>query len=309
MIGIYKITNAINGKIYIGQSINIQRRWNQEKNKAFNQNDPAYNQLLSQAFRKYGVDNFTFEIIEKLSTEALNEREEYWINYFNSKTPGGYNAQSGGRYIYTPNPFASSVLTLDDVEEIKELLRTTNLPMSKIAEEYKVGLSTINDIAKGRTWFDKSLTYPLRATLNFNKEVGQYSKNGSLIAIYPSIAVASRKTGINASSISTIAKTKGEGSRKTAGGYMWRIIEELDNPEQIEPVMYICDNQNPKQKAPSKTARGKAIGQYTKDGQFVEIYECMKDAAEKTGITLKNISAVISGKNRTAGGYIWKIEE
>lgn len=77
MIGIYKITNKINNKVYIGQSIDIQRRWCQEKNKAFNENDTAYNQLLSKAFRKYGIDNFNFEVIEELSEELLNTREEY----------------------------------------------------------------------------------------------------------------------------------------------------------------------------------------------------------------------------------------
>lgn len=46
------------------------------------------------------------------------------------------------------------------------------------------------------------------------------------------------------------------------------------------------------------------IGQYTKDDQFIEVYECMKDAAEKTGVPLKSISAVICGKKKTAGGFI-----
>lgn len=77
MIGIYKITNKINNKVYIGQSIDIHRRWHQEKNKAFNENDTAYNQLLSKAFRKHGLDNFTFEVLEELSEELLNTREQY----------------------------------------------------------------------------------------------------------------------------------------------------------------------------------------------------------------------------------------
>lgn len=309
MIGIYKITNTINGKVYIGQSIDIQRRWNQEKNAAFNKNSHSYNLLLSQAFRKYDIKNFTFEVVEELSTEALNEREEYWINYYNSKVPNGYNIQSGGDYIYVKNPLTSSILSLDEVTKIKELLQFTSLPMSKIAEEYEIGLSTINDIAKGRTWFDKDLAYPLRATTNFNKEIGQYLKDGKLIAIYPSATIAGRKTGIEASSISAIARTKGKGYRKTAGGYMWRLIEELDNPEQIEPIKYVCNNQDPQPKKPNKTARGKMIGQYTKDDQFIEVYECMKDASEKTGISLKSISAVVCGKKKTAGGFIWKVEE
>ena len=84
MMGIYKITNIINGKVYIGQSINIQRRWNQEKRCAFNESSPAYNQCISKAFRKYGINNFTFEVIEELVESALNERETYWIKFYNS---------------------------------------------------------------------------------------------------------------------------------------------------------------------------------------------------------------------------------
>lgn len=309
MIGIYKITNIINGKIYIGQSINIQRRWNQEKNKAFNQNDAAYNQLLSKAFRKYGVENFTFEVVEELSASALNEREEYWIGHFNSLTPNGYNAHNGGRYSYTPNPLNYSVLTEEEVKDIKTTLKETSIPMSKIAEEYCVSISTINAIAKGRSWRDVNEKYPIRATENFNKEIGQYTKDGKLVAIFSSAAEANRKTGISVSSISTICRNKGINNRKTAGGYMWRIVEELDNPEQIEPVEYICDNQNGKKIKEKKTSRGKEIAQYTKQGELIQVFSTMKDASQSTGIALKNISAVICGKNQTAGGFKWKIYE
>ena len=63
--GIYKITNQINGKSYIGQAIDIQTRWNKEKTRAFDLNSLEYEKTLSQAFRKYGLNNFTFEIIEQ----------------------------------------------------------------------------------------------------------------------------------------------------------------------------------------------------------------------------------------------------
>ena len=53
MMGIYKITNLINGQCYIGQSINIQKRWTAEKNTAFNENREDYNYPLFQAIRKY----------------------------------------------------------------------------------------------------------------------------------------------------------------------------------------------------------------------------------------------------------------
>lgn len=224
-------------------------------------------------------------------------------------TPHGYNTHSGGRYAYTPNPLNSSILTEEEVKDIKTILKETSIPMSKIANEYGVGLSTINDIAKGRTWKKENEEYPIRATLNYNKEVGQYAKNGKLVAIYSSIIEAHKQTGINAGSISTICRNKGINNRKTAGGYMWRIIEELDNPEQIEPVEYICDNQNGKKIKENKTARGKEIAQYTKQDELIQVFPTMKDAAQSTGIALKNISAVICGKNKTAGGFKWKVYE
>lgn len=66
MIGIYKITNKINGKIYIGQSINIERRW---KEHIF---DNRKNSLIHLAIIKYGKENFSFEVIEECNQKELN---------------------------------------------------------------------------------------------------------------------------------------------------------------------------------------------------------------------------------------------
>ena len=65
--GIYKITNLINSKVYIGQSRNIEERWKEHIEKGNNQNSEEYNYPLYQAFRKYGIDNFKFEILEECS--------------------------------------------------------------------------------------------------------------------------------------------------------------------------------------------------------------------------------------------------
>lgn len=99
MVGIYKITNRINGKIYVGQSIDIKERWYQHKYKAKHDTEKGYNSAIHQAFRKYGEENFIFEVIEECSSECLDEREKFWIKELNSLTPNGYNILSGGQKI------------------------------------------------------------------------------------------------------------------------------------------------------------------------------------------------------------------
>lgn len=91
MIGIYKITNMVNGKCYIGKSLDVEKRIYQHKN---NINSRPY---LQNAISKYGIDNFTFEVIEdNLSKTEYGDREIYWIKYYNSMSPNGYNLTSGG---------------------------------------------------------------------------------------------------------------------------------------------------------------------------------------------------------------------
>ena len=75
--GIYKITNLINNKVYIGQSIQLKVRWQQHLT-----SKKKY--ILYKAFKKYGIENFSFEIIEYCPPEKLNEREKYWISYYHS---------------------------------------------------------------------------------------------------------------------------------------------------------------------------------------------------------------------------------
>ena len=90
VVGIYKITNLINNKVYIGQSKNIEQRWAEHKSS-------KQNIHLHSAFCKYGLENFKFEIIETPEIEELNTRERYWINFYDSTNPNkGYNHTSGG---------------------------------------------------------------------------------------------------------------------------------------------------------------------------------------------------------------------
>ena len=83
---IYCYTNKINGKKYIGQTINPEQRYKAHKSSYQNPNDREYNSVLHNAFRKYGFDNFTYEILVKDidDFEKLNELEIYFIKKYNS---------------------------------------------------------------------------------------------------------------------------------------------------------------------------------------------------------------------------------
>lgn len=94
MFTVYKITNLINNKCYIGSSINVEKRWQQHKNCSQNPNSIQYNYPLYNAFRKYGINNFSFEIL-KQDFSNIEEMEEYEFNmieqYDSTNKDCGYN--------------------------------------------------------------------------------------------------------------------------------------------------------------------------------------------------------------------------
>lgn len=94
---IYKIQNLINGNVYIGQTVKpVEKRFQQHRN---NYDKPYFSQLiLYKAFKKYGLDNFSFEALEKVDNDKLDEREKYWIDYYDSYK-NGYNMTLGGRSV------------------------------------------------------------------------------------------------------------------------------------------------------------------------------------------------------------------
>ena len=92
---IYKITNKINGKSYIGQTIqNVKERFYQHC--ATKCSQAILNMVIHNATNKYGKSNFTIEVIEEVESTNLNDREKYWIRYYDSYH-NGYNSTEGGQ--------------------------------------------------------------------------------------------------------------------------------------------------------------------------------------------------------------------
>lgn len=95
---VYKITNIINSKTYIGITKNCETRWRLHKQTSTNEAHPEYEKVLYRAFRKYGIDNFTFEVLLfDLSVEEAKQQEILLIISNDSlSSANGYNVPPGG---------------------------------------------------------------------------------------------------------------------------------------------------------------------------------------------------------------------
>lgn len=162
MKGIYKITNKINNKCYIGKSSDIDRRWKDHQRLAFSSGHKEYNKVLYQAFRKYGLENFNFEIIEEIEDnyESLsNEKEKYWIQFYNSYQTG-YNESLGGdggsvKGHCKGEENGQAKLTLEDVIKIRQQY-SQGLSKGEVYPQYKnkIGERGFSAVWTGQTWKD-----------------------------------------------------------------------------------------------------------------------------------------------------------
>ena len=133
---IYKITNTINSKSYIGQTIqNVKERFYQHC--ATKCSKAVSNMAIHIAIKKYGKSNFIVEVIEEIDSANLNDRERYWIKYYNSYN-NGYNSTKGGQD--GCKPFKD----LDVESIIKEY--NTGKSLRTLGTIFKVDKQTIKDL-------------------------------------------------------------------------------------------------------------------------------------------------------------------
>ena len=221
--GLYKITNTLTNQSYIGRSIHIEQRWTEHiKGKG--------NKKLSEDFKKIGIHNFTFEILEECSDiQLLIEKEEYWIKYFDSFN-NGYNLNQGGdnceqatsktkKQVFCYDLEGKYIKKYDSLSQAEKDLNISNSLISRAiktegrTKQYQWRYEfheTINPYKRKNTTKGKTVTKNI-------KPVKQYTLTNEFIKEYPSIAAASQETGVCNTSISEVCRNK----RFSAGGFIW----------------------------------------------------------------------------------------
>ena len=207
---IYIITNTINNHVYIGQTKRtVELRWKEHLRHC----ELSNGQILGKAILKYGVDNFTIKELEQCSDDKLDEREKFWINYYNSYYDG-YNATLGG---------SNNFEMMNRINEVKQLW-DSGLGQKGIVEKTGLNVETVHNYLLKSGISKKDIRERQKELIKKakSKVVFQYDLEHNFIKEWPSLKQAERETGINHTNISSVCN----GKRKTAGGYFWTYTKE-----------------------------------------------------------------------------------
>lgn len=313
MIGIYCITNLINGKKYIGQSNNVEKRWGKHRKSPFNSKNESYNSPFYQAIRKYGLDNFSFEIIEECKIEELDEKEIYWISFYQTFPPDlgkGYNLTPGGDKNIGNNKI------LPYLDEIKYLLQHSNLTQLEIAKKYGVAQGVIYDFNTGDSWYDENINYPIRKyrasykkdkniVIKENKQKQQpKEKKDRRISIPPYEELLKSLYDLkNKELVAQKYGVSGNLVRKWCHNYG---INAQDKKSYIEKYEKEFLNKDPKKKRPYK----QIIAQIDpKSGETIKTFNSRKEVREYLGLNPGCDKPLINAmKNKNVyKGYFWKL--
>lgn len=246
MYQIYKITNQKNGMVYIGSSIEVERRWRQHKEASINEKDHHYNYPLMIAFREFGIANFTFEVIDTLPDyQAMIKAERDWIVKENCVVPNGYN-----QTYQTDSPLLDPVIAkkmsntkrakygkrVCEIDENKNIIEIWD-SLAEAGEKTGLDRFKISDVCNGKRlttgnrvfrFLDEAdnIIIPVEKVnqvksnriTKSSKKVIKMTLDGEVLQVYDSIALASADTGCDSSSISKVCN----GQRNKCGGFKWQ---------------------------------------------------------------------------------------
>ena len=172
MLCIYCMTNKINGKKYIGQTNNFRRRMTQHKNDSQNPNAREYSTAIGAAIRKYGWENFENKIIFEANDDEkdlINEKEIYYIEYYNTFHGDGYNSAPGGQYGFDNRIYESKVRDNNLLDSIIDDLKN-GISHKEIALKYNISIPYVSDINNGNKLRKEGETYPLQKSQHRKNE-------------------------------------------------------------------------------------------------------------------------------------------
>lgn len=313
--GIYKIENKINGKAYIGQSVNIPARWRRHCVVAHNSTMNGYDYPLYKAIRKYGLENFDFSVLEYCELNELNEKEKFYIQKYDAVN-NGYNQtlenSPSGHYV----KISSTILA-----EIIDLLQNSNLSQADIARKFSLSKNTITNINKGKTLRQDDIVYPIRENIYLKYycvDCGKEIQKGSIRCRECYLKDEKKFQPSKEKLLSLLIENKGNFTAvgklfNKTGNSVVRWCKNYDLP------FHTADYYN----KPKKENRPHIDYKYIikldkKTKQEIKRYNSIRESAEdikeekelETSIDLiiKNIKRCANGNRQTAYGYSWAKE-
>lgn len=211
MAYIYKITNDINDKVYIGKTyFEIEKRFQQHCRDSIKRR--CEKRPLYSAMRKYGIEHFQVSLVEE--TEFPEQREVFWIKYYDSYN-NGYNATVGGdgSTKFSHYDIRDALLENPYPTQVAKLFGCSSCTVRNVAKEY--GIDVVN---KANAEMREKLSKP----------VEQYSLDGEYLTIFDSSADAARWCIDNFDDITNVAVAKASisqaasGKRKQYHGFIWK---------------------------------------------------------------------------------------
>lgn len=320
---VYKITNKLNNKHYIGiTSKGISARIKEHIYTA--ERDPVF--PIHRALNKYGKDNFTFELLDFScnSWEELTEKEKYYINLYKSNDREfGYNLTEGGDGIVGYKHTEEAKIKMSIASSGREVTEATRLKLSEAGKKR----------TEGRVAYWESGTQGSTR----RKPILQYTKEGLYIREFDGVNIAAKETGISTSIIINALKGKAILASKK-NPYIWVYKSDYpDVPNQVSASLYaknpdwkptISEECRVARKNAETTEKAKTtyrnngmctaipICQYTKEGELIAEYSSMNEAARITGCDIKGIRKQLktptSRENKAAWSnlkFVWKYND
>jgi group I intron endonuclease len=230
---IYKITNTLNKKIYVGKTKNPKVRWRQHKCHSKKRNTKLY-----YAMRKYGIENFTFKILEECLESQVNERETYYVsllepyyNMTNGGDGGGFlNKKHGDNWKSAIKRSNSKKVACYDLEG--NLIKVYESCREASYDIFNKDTRGIDAVTRGEyqtyggyQWksFDINPILkiePYKRTSHNIRKIGKYDLSNNLIEVYDSMTIAAKKNNASTSKITLVC----QGKRKTHSGHIWKYI-------------------------------------------------------------------------------------